>query len=350
MFEILLHQGPHVSTCSCGKSIESGWNRCPNCGESLNIKSQKSSTLNISGSVIGGKTSVKGADISAKLIDTVFGDDLDISGDDDVSVKADNIRVVGGMNIVSNSGQGMPNYSYEHSKNTSLENVAVGGNLTIAETLITLGEGPDAIFLPVAEWLKKLVEKKLPSDGNYTATDIDELIFTLDDLLNKPQYSDNASAAAEVLAYKAALLQKRGNKPGPDGRRMMDVALERALARNPRQELALKLKAYYNLNKWKQLTLVWKPGNKNRLNDTVYSLEKYLNICRNKISVADKLQATEKLMSCLFILQDDPSDGEQSKSRLLKIIDDLSEDGLLDDSFPNWHIWRKRINAQQSEG
>ncbi len=53
-------------------------------------------------------------------------------------------------------------------------------------------------------------------------------------------------------------------------------------------------------------------------------------------------------MSCLFVLQEDPSDGEQSKSRLLKIIDDLSRDGLLDDSFPNWGTWRKRIDASKT--
>ncbi len=347
MFEILLHQGPHVITCSCGKSPEPNWKTCPNCGKSLNAKPQKGTTLNISGSVIGGKTSIGGSKVSAKLRDTVFGDDFSISGEGDVSLSADNIRVVGDMKVDSNSGQGVPHYSNAHTKHTTLENVAVGGNLTIAETLITLGEGKDAIFLPVSDWLKMKVEEKLPSDGKYTATDIDNLIFHLEDFLNRPHYSSNPTVAADILAYKAALHQKRGNKPGPDGRLMMNVALDEALAKNSRQELALKLKAYYNLNKWKQLTLIWKPSNKGRLNDSVDCLEKYLQIC-NRISITDKLQAKEKLMSCLFVLQEDPSDGEQSKSRLLKIIDDLSRDGLLDDSFPNWGTWRKRIDASKT--
>ena len=343
MFEILLHQGPHVSTCSCGKSLKSNWNTCPDCGKSLNAKPQKGSTLNIIGSVIGGKTSIEGSKVSAKLKDSVFGDDVSISGESDIH--ADNIRVVGDMKVDSNSGQGVPHYSNAHTKHTTLENVVVGGNLTIAETIIKIGD----VDFRVADWLKKKVEEELPPNGKYTTTDIDHLIFTLDDLLNQPHFSSNPTVAAEVWAYKAALHQKRGNKPGTDGRREMDVALEEALAKNPQQELALKLKAYYNLNKWKQLTLEWKPSNKIRLNDTVYNLENYLRICKDEISITDRLQATEKLMSCLYVLQEDPSDGKQSESRLQEIIEDLSKEGLLDDSFPKWRTWRKRIDAQQSE-
>jgi hypothetical protein len=192
-----------------------------------------------------------------------------------------------------------------------------------------------------------MVEEKLPPDGNYTATDIDNLIFHLEGLLNRPIYFNNPTVAAEIFAYKAALYQKRGNKPSQDGRLMMDVALDEALARNSRQELALKLKAYYNLNKWKQLTLVWKPSNKNRLIDTVNGLENFLQIC-NEISITDTLQATEKLMSCLFVLKDDTSDGEQSELRLQEIIVNLSKEGHLNDSFPNWGTWGKRIESSKT--